>query len=136
MAARGRDYKAEYARRIASAKARGKTRQEARGHRPGEARQRREREREEFGLSSSEIRSITAWCDRYKNEGRDTDEVVSEAASNGYDWFKNYRDVWNAARRTYLREQAAGTYASRGLGYLEMLASMSEVSDIAWLYYH
>jgi hypothetical protein len=134
--AKTRDYRAEYAKRIASAKARGKTRQQGRGHKAGEASHRRERERAEEGIASSEVRSIRAWCERYKNEGRDTDEVIEEARAKGYAWFVNYRSVWNSARQTYLREQKAGTYASRGLGYLEMLAGMAEVSDIAWLYYH
>lgn len=134
--ARVRDYKAEYAKRIARATTKGKTRQQARGHRAGEARERKEREREEFGLSSSEIRAIQAWCGRYNNESRDVDEVIERAASSGYQWFQNYRDVWNAARRTYLREQKAGTYASRGLGYLEMLTANAEAEDISWLYYH
>lgn len=134
--ARSRDFKAEYAKRIARATAAGKTRQQARGHRPGEASERREREREEFGLSGSEVRSIRAWCERFPNEGRDVEDVIEQARESGYAWFTNYRNVWNSARRTYLAENRAGTYASRGLGYLEMLAGMAEVEDIAWVYYH
>ena len=134
--ARVRDHKAAYAKRIARATALGKSRQEARGHRPREHIERQEREREEFGLSGSEVRSIRAWCDRFRNEGRDTEDVIEQARENGYAWFTNYRDVWNSARRTYLAENRAGTYASRGLGYLEMLAGMAEVEDIAWVYYH
>lgn len=125
-----------YAKRIASAMARGKTRQQARGHRPGEAAARREREREEFGLSGSEIRSIRSWVGRYPNESREVEDIIDQARESGYEWFKNYRDVWNRARRQYLREQAAGTYASRGLGYLEMLTAEADASDISWLYYH
>lgn len=133
---RTRNYAAEYAKRIERATAKGKTRQQARGHRPGEAAERREREREEHGISSSEVRSVRAWCERFKNEGRDTEDVIEKARESGYGWFVNYRTVWNSARRTYLAENKAGTYASRGLGYLEMLAGMAEVEDIAWLYYH
>ncbi len=134
--ARSRDFKAEYAKRIARATALGKSRQEARGHKPREHVERQEREREEFGLSGSEVRSIRAWCDRFRNEGRDTEDVIDHARESGYAWFTNYRDTWNSARRTYLAENRAGTYASRGLGYLEMLAGMAEVEDIAWVYYH
>jgi len=132
----GRDYKAEYAARIARAVARGKTRQQARGHRPHEHIHRAEHEREEFGLSNSEVRSIRAFCARFSNEGRDVEDVIEAARENGYAWFVNYRNVWTAARRTYLREVAAGTYASRGLGYLEYLTAQAEAEDIAWLYYH
>jgi hypothetical protein len=134
--ARARDYRAEYAGRIARALAKGKTRQQARGHRAGEAAERREREREEFGLSSSEVRSIRAWCERFNNKGRDVEDVIDEAKSKGYAWFQHYRETWNAARRTYVREQKAGTYASRGIGYLEMLAAETDVEDVSWVYYH
>jgi hypothetical protein len=134
--ARTRDYAADYAKRVARAMAKGKTRQEARGHRAGEAAERREREREEFGLSGSEVRSIRAWANRFKNEGRDPEDVISEAREKGYEWFQNFREIWNAARRAYLREQKSGSYASKGMGYLEMLAANADVDDIAWLYYH
>lgn len=133
---RKRDYAAEYARRLAKGRSAGKTRQEARGHRAGEASYRRKREREEYGLASSEVTSIRNWGGRFRNEGRDIEAVIEEAREKGYDWFRTYRDTWNEARRTYLREQKAGTYASKGLGYLEMLASITDVEDIAWLYYH
>lgn len=134
--AKARDYKAEYARRIASAIKRGKTRQSARGHKPQEHISRREREREEFGITGSEVRAIRAWCNRYPNIVRDEEEVIQEAASKGYDWFRNYRDVWNAARRRYLRDQANGTYSTAGMGYLEMLAGNADVEDLGWMYYH
>lgn len=134
--ARARDYRSEYARRIERAKAKGKTRQQARGHRPQEHIYRAEREREEYGLTGSEVRLIRAWGNRFKNEGRDIEEVIEAARENGYAWFVTYRDTWNSARRAYVREQNAGKYASRGTGYLEYLASIPPVEDIAWMYYH
>lgn len=135
--ARKRDYAKEYARRIAAAEAKGKTRQQARGHKEQEHVHRREREREELGgLSAYEISAIRDWAGRYGNKDRDVDEVVEHARENGYDAFKRYRDTWNAARRTYLRESKAGTYSSRGLQYLEMLTGNAGVDEMAWLYYH
>lgn len=53
MAKRQRNYKAEYARRIAKAKAAGKTRQEARGHKPREHVERARRSAAKYGASPS-----------------------------------------------------------------------------------
>lgn len=137
MARGARDFKAEYARRIARNLEKGKTRQQARGHRAQEHIYRAEREREELGLTRANIASIERWCNAYNNnEKRDPEDVIEEARENGYTWFVNYRDVWNQSRRKYLREQRNGTYISGGPGYLEMLASLEVVPDIQWAYYH
>lgn len=116
--------------------ARGKTRQQARGHKKEEHIERREKEREAYGLTQSEIRSIRTFCERYPNKDRDVDEVVDWYRELGYESFKTYRDTWNAARLQYQREQKAGTYASRGEGYLNYLTEQSEASSVEWLYYH
>jgi len=57
MARKARDYKAEYARRIASARGRGKTMREARGHarEPEERRQRRMRTYQQHGVSPERL---------------------------------------------------------------------------------
>lgn len=126
-----------YRRRIERAEAQGKTRQQARGHRAQEHVHRREREKEELGLTREQMRAIHRWCDRYPNERRDSDDVIAEAIDQGgYDWFVNYRDVWNAARRAYLRSQVEGSYASKGEGYLQMLAELGRVPELSWMYYH
>ena len=130
-----------YRARIERAMSRGKSRQEARGHRPGEARRRREREREESGLSSGEIATIRRW---YKNKYNPTNQdgkpdletVEEEFRTEGYDAFKRWQSVWNRTRRKYLAERKARTYASRGLQYLKELASEAGVPEPAWLYYH
>lgn len=134
--AKTRDYRAEYARRIAAGLARGKTRQQARGQREGEARRRAEREREEFGITGGEARAIRAWVERTGNKSIDPDDVIERARDKGYDWFQNFRDVLNSARRNYQGKSKRGTYASLGEGYLETLADLADVDDISWVYYH
>ena len=144
MATKPRDFKTEYARRIASATARGKTRQQARGHVAQEHVVRKQREIEENeGLTRDQVFRIRAWYEKNTNGlkiVRDVEKVIDFAREEGYAQFKEYRKTWDAARRTYLREQSKGTYISRGLGYLEMLTDMAGVrgqdDDIKWLYYH
>ena len=139
-----RDYKAEYARRIANALKKGKTRQADRGHKPKEHIERREREkRENEGLTLDNIRSIRRWYERFNprgvKESPSVDEVIEFAQQNGYNHFAEYRKTWDAARRVYLREQSTGKYSSRGEGYLQMFADMAGImshGDIEWLYYH
>lgn len=129
-----------YARRIANALARGKTRQQARGHKPGEARVRATREREEHGLSSYDERSIRNWVNRRSRQIHDSDfdadEVIEYFREGGYETYIQYRDTWDHARRRYKAEQKDGSYASRGLGYLTQLTATAGVEDISWLYYH
>lgn len=55
MAKRKRDYKAEYARRIAKATASGKTRQQARGHKPKEHIERARRAKAKYGVAPSTL---------------------------------------------------------------------------------
>ena len=143
-AAPARTLSPAYAKRIANAVAKGKTRQEARGHRapPGrtEHAARAEREREKLGISREEIARVRAWGNRRSREVGDhefdVEGVVEAAQANGYEWFRTYRDTWTEARRTYMREQRSGEYASRGIGHLEWLASIPPVDDISWMYYH
>lgn len=138
--ARKRDYAAEYARRLAKGRQQGKTRQQARGHRAGEHIERAERERAEFGLTRAEIARVRSWATArlavISDHRSDPQDVVDQAMSEGYEWFRTYRDTWNAARRTYIRELHSGTYSSRGMGFLEYLADIPPVPELEWMYYH
>lgn len=144
-AIKAKHYSASYEKRLIRGVLSGKSRQQARGHHVGEARERRQREREENeGLSVSEIRSIRHWYDtRYNPNSRDgvpdVEAVIDFAREEGLPQFREYQKTWNEARRVYIKELARGTYASRGMGYLETLTDMAGVRShggVEWLYYH
>lgn len=143
MAKRGepkpRDFKAEYARRIARATGAGKTRQQARGHRAGEARERKQRERETYGVAGSERDSITRWYHRFNASGFktvDLEDIIDFARENGYGAFQTYRDTWNAARKQYVAELKSGDYVNREEAYLIDLTTQAGAPELSWLYYH
>jgi len=143
-----RDYKAEYARRVRNAPKGSPLRQLKRGHKPGEARVRRERERKELGgLTGDQIRSIRRWHERFGEPRRtlekgmpNVEDVIDFARENGYNRFSLYRKIWDAQRRVYVREKATGKYESLGESHLQLLADMAEISSrgdgIKWMYYH
>lgn len=118
----------------------GKTRQQARGHTAREHVTRAEREREEHGLSVAEMRSIRSWYNGQFNplgqEKVDVEEIIDFARDQGFAWFQNYREVWNAQRRRYKRELNSGEWASMGEAHLEYLAALADVPETDWLYYH
>lgn len=125
-----------YRRRLERAQARGLSRQEARGHRPGEYRRRAERELEEEGITGDQARSIRAWVARLNNSDIDADDVVERAKERGYQWFQSYRDLLNEARRRYRAQIAGGTYIDGGEEWLDALADLADVDDTSWVYYH
>ena len=144
-AVKAKGFSKSYEQRLVRGIVQGKSRQEARGHRPGEARQRAEFQREQNeGLSNAEDASIRNWYEKrfnpYGFKEIPTDEDVLEfARSKGIEYFRSYQKTWNAARSTYLRELKEGSWASRGLQYLDTLVDMARVrpeGDREWLYYH
>lgn len=125
-----------YRRRIERALAQGKTRQQARGHKAHEHVERKQREIEEHGISSGQAATIRAWCARYPNSAREADDVIEVAADRGYEWFQNYRQVWNQARGNYSRSMDRGTYFDAGEDYLDQLMELADVPDEKWMFYH
>lgn len=139
-APRKRDFKAEYQKRIAKALAAGKTKQAGRGHKVKEHIIRKEREREEAGVSSSELRSIRSFLKRFNPIGfkdiPDEETLVEFVQEQGYPAFQKYRGVWDETRRKYVAEKKDGSWESRGLGYLNDRTGLAGAPEPEWLYYH
>ena len=142
---KARGFSAAYEKRLIRGILKGRSRQEARGHQPGEARQRAQYQREQNeGLSNAEDASIRNWYNKRFNpygfkDIPTEDDVIDFARDQGIADFRSYQKTWNAARAVYVKEQKAGTYASRGLGYLDYLVDQARVrpaGDREWLYYH
>lgn len=126
-----------YRKRIERAQAKGKTRQEARGHKPGEARERRERERADEGVAGSDRAAIRSFLARFNPYGfkdiPDEETLTDWVRENGYEAFRSYRSEWDRIRRKYL----ATDHASQGsLAWLEGVADGLGVESVQWLYYH
>jgi hypothetical protein len=157
-AAKPRDFKAEYGRRIARALEKGKTRQAARGHKPQEHIARREREKAENGVTGSQLKTIRAFLKRfnspdYKDMPTEAD-LVEFVQERDWEAFKLYVKTWDAVRRKYLKAEKSGTlvavhgkrrngsqklYYSLGEHSLDYYVSKSEVEPQGveqWLYYH
>lgn len=134
-----------YARRIARAEAKGRTRQQARGHKEKEHVARKEREIEEQGISGSQLKSIRSFLSRfnplgYKNVPTEED-LVEFVQSRDWVSFGQYRTTWDAYRRRWLKAHAAKELDHNGsLGYsLEEITAQAGVmpeGDMPWLYYH
>jgi len=135
--------KETYARRVAKGIAGGKTKQQSRGHKVKEHVERAQKEKAEQGVTTSQLKSIRSFLERFNPaeiKSVPTEEDLVELVQNQeYKTFQQYRKVWDAARRAYVRELNDGTYASRGDGYLFQLTEMAGVTptgDEKWLYYH
>jgi hypothetical protein len=137
-------YEKRLIRNIRKARKEGKkpSRQLARGHKPKEHIERKEKEKQRLGgLTADQIRIIIHWHQTKFNphgyrEVPTEEELVEWSRENGYARFKLYRATWDAARRVYIREQGEGTYESRGMGYLYRLTGMAKAETYQWLYYH
>ena len=137
-------YEKRLIRNIRKARKEGKkpTRQLARGHKKAEHVERKKREIIRLGgLTSEQIKTIIKWYrDKFNPQGyREVpteEQLLDWAREKGYTDFKVYRATWDAARKLYKREQAEGTYSSRGLGYLYQLQGLAKVDDYRWMYYH
>lgn len=141
-AIKARHYSPAYEARLIRAARKGKTRQSARGHKPKEHIIRKIREKIALGgLTSAEIKIITKWHETKFNpngyrEVPDLEELIDWSREKGYDGFKLYRKTWDDTRRQYVKEQADGTYESRGMGYLYDRQNVAKADDYRWLYYH
>jgi hypothetical protein len=141
-APRKRDFKAEYSRRIAAALAKGKTKQAGRGHKVAEHVERREKEAAKFGgITKYQDKIIRRWHLEVFNpkdyrEVPTMDDLIEWSKENGYPRFKQYRQVWDSARKTYMKELNGGTWESRGMGYLYQLTEQASAESYQWLYYH
>lgn len=132
-------YRKRVERAMAKAEREGRAfnRQAARGHKAREHVERRDKEIETYGLSRAEQLIIRAFVERNNGfKGWDEDDFLDYFREAGYPAFKEYRTVWEAARRRYLSALRDGSHASQGEGYLNFLTASAGVDDTRWLYYH
>lgn len=134
-----------YSARLIRGVKQGKSQQQARGHQVGEARIRREREREQNeGLSNAEDRSVRNWYQKHfnpteRNDKPTEEDIIEFAQGRGIEAFRQYQKTWNDAKRQYNQELRKGTWVAGRTNVLEILTEQARVrpeGDISWLYYH
>lgn len=139
---KAKHYSPAYEARLIRGARKGKTRQQARGKPRKEHIVRKARELiAHGGLTSDQIKIISRWHKEKFNpngyrEVPDLEELIDWSREKGYDGFKLYRKTWDDTRRQYMKEQADGTYESRGMGYLYDRQSVAKADDYRWLHYH
>ena len=142
---KARNYSPSYEKRLLRAVESGKspTLQAARGHKPGEAKRRAEREKSEQGLTSAQIKAIRNFERRFNprglKDGPSAERMIEFAQQSGYQSFVAYRKRWDSIRANYVKELNSGTWASRGEDYLDIDYGddeIDDVPDVTWLYYH
>lgn len=145
-------YSPSYEKRLIRAVERGGagSLQQARGHKPGEARQRAERERKtQGGLTNREIQAIQNFHKRYDPRGQKpvtANAMVEFTQRAGYKVFQQYRAKWEALRKQYVRQLRDGTYSPMGTDYLSAAGDDidydQDFEDIdahipdEWFFYH
>lgn len=138
-----------YRKRIENALAKGKTRQQARGHKAGESKIRREKELSRYGLTNSQTAQIKKFFAevqaRPDQAPLDYNRFISRWRGN-YEDFKKYRakvrqlhDEWEALPNNQ-------KYIARGDGALILAAEPFERDnsligdfeplDLRWFFYH
>lgn len=141
-----------YRKRIAAQLAKGKTVQEARGHKSGEAKRRREREhreRETLGkLTSGERSTVRAFAkEQAERIGEDYDDIsqamLGFAQSHGMDAFKQLRATQRELKLKYKRRDPAfgqkgrkARYTMIDLATLELMADNAGHAEPRWYFYH
>lgn len=145
---KAKGYSPSYEKRLIRAARKGKTRQQARGHKRKEHIARKISEKLRLGgLTADNIKRMSLWYSEKFNpngyrEVPSIDELIEWVRENGYDRFKLYRVTWDQERRLFLKAQKAGelfqgTYLTEaGLGELLRLQRLARVNNEKWLYYH
>lgn len=138
-----------YRKRIQSAMAKGKTRQQARGHKEGESRIRREKEMSRYGVTSSEKGQITKFFNVVNSRLKPEDKIEYEKFlgrwRGNYDEFKQYKAKVNEMHKQWLSMPSNLKYDTRGDLALEIAAQpfYREIIggdfysiDNRWFFYH
>lgn len=139
---RGKPLSPNYIKRIQSGLLKGKTLQQARGHKPQEhiERKRQHEPTQGPGVGDKRQTYIFQWFVKRDFEIADWEidpvEGTKYASMKGWEWFLNYSKIWEDTRETYISELKAGRYASRGLGHLQYLTDTANAPEMSWLYYH
>lgn len=140
---RKRNYKAEYARRVKSALAKGKTRQQARGHQAKEHVIRREREIEEGKVTWAQRKAIEKFHASFDPKGQkpsvSANTMIDWAGEVGYDKFVKYRKLWTALHNQYMdRGGQRSKYSERTREEIEYMFDDLDLpdDDPEWLFYH
>lgn len=125
---------------------RGKSRQEARGHKAAEHVERREKEVEKYGITLEQARRVRAWGEKRqrlqpKNAMLNTDDLVEWTKEHGFDKYRALRH----AQEQRAREYKANPHRTDKLKRTSQEA-YSDFDDLdeydlddlpaEWLYYH